>query len=155
MNGRESKKDNDLFFLCSLIAYIARKTKNKPVSIVEAIGFKRLQKIYDLADVYHSDNLDRVCDELIQECNITHGYFDNISTCEYQVPSHWDIGKVYKRLILAVAAENNINIIDALIAVYHSFVSDLIEDYNSSVYYDSPNRIFEIYKNKSVIEIVE
>lgn len=26
--GREPQKDNDLFFTCSLIEYIARKTKN-------------------------------------------------------------------------------------------------------------------------------
>ena len=30
--GRESAKDNDLFFTCSLIDYIARKTKNTSVS---------------------------------------------------------------------------------------------------------------------------
>ena len=29
MVGRENQKDNDLFFTCSLIDYIARKTKNK------------------------------------------------------------------------------------------------------------------------------
>ena len=29
--GRESKKDNDLFYTCSLIDYIARKTKNTSV----------------------------------------------------------------------------------------------------------------------------
>lgn len=150
MNGRESKKDNDLFFLCSLIEYIARKTKNKPVSIVDYIGNQRLQKIYDLADIYHSDNIDRVCNDIIQECAIPNADFDNINTCEYNIPTHWDIGKVYKRLIIAVSRENNINIIDALIEVYHSFVSDLIEDYNSSFYYDNPNRIFEIYKNKNI-----
>ncbi|MBR1375160.1 MAG: hypothetical protein IJ566_03660 [Cardiobacteriaceae bacterium] len=153
MNGRETKKDNDLFFLCSLIAYIARKTKNKPVSIVDYIGNQRLQKIYDLADIYHSDNIDRVCDDIIQECAIANADFDNINTCEYNIPTHWDIGKVYKRLILSVSAENNINIIDALIAVYHSFVSDLIEDYNSSFYYDNPNMIFDIYKNKNLMYI--
>ena len=27
--GREPKKDNDLFYTCSVIDYIARKTKNK------------------------------------------------------------------------------------------------------------------------------
>ena len=27
-NGREDQKENDLFFTCSLIDYIARKTKN-------------------------------------------------------------------------------------------------------------------------------
>lgn len=29
MIGREDKKENDLFFTCSLIDYIARKTNNK------------------------------------------------------------------------------------------------------------------------------
>ena len=27
--AREDRKDNDLFFVCGLIDYIARKTKNK------------------------------------------------------------------------------------------------------------------------------
>ena len=29
MNGREDSKQNDLFFLCSLIEYIGRQTKNE------------------------------------------------------------------------------------------------------------------------------
>ena len=29
--------------------------------------------------------------------------FDNVSACQYAIPTHWDIGKVYKRLIKAVA----------------------------------------------------
>ena len=36
--GRESQKDNDLFYTCSLIDYIARKTKNKRVAVVDALG---------------------------------------------------------------------------------------------------------------------
>ena len=41
-----------LFFVCGLIDYIARKTKNKRADIVNWLGKDRLQKIYDLADVY-------------------------------------------------------------------------------------------------------
>ena len=40
-----------LFFVCGLIDYIARKTKNKRADIVNWLGKDRLQKIYDLADV--------------------------------------------------------------------------------------------------------
>ncbi len=29
MTGREDKQGNDLFFVCSLIEYLARKTKNQ------------------------------------------------------------------------------------------------------------------------------
>ena len=36
--GREPQKDNDLFFTCSLIDYIARKTTNKRADVVNALG---------------------------------------------------------------------------------------------------------------------
>ena len=42
--GREDSKDNDLFFVCGLIDYIARKTKNKRADIVNWLGKDRLQK---------------------------------------------------------------------------------------------------------------
>ena len=35
--GRESAKDNNLFFTCSLIEYIARKTKNRRKDVVQCI----------------------------------------------------------------------------------------------------------------------
>ena len=65
--GRESAKDNDLFFTCAFIDYIARKTKNRRKDVVCALGNKNLTKIYELADVYHSDNIERVSDDFIQE----------------------------------------------------------------------------------------
>ena len=55
-SGREEKKDNDLFFTCSLIDYISRKTKNVRSDVVNQLGKKRLEKIYELADVYHVMN---------------------------------------------------------------------------------------------------
>ena len=95
----ENQKDNDLFYTCSLIDYIARKTKNVRAAVVNQLGKKRLEKIYDLADVYHCDNIERVADDFIEESGITAGNFDNVGDCRYAIPSHWDIGKVYKRLI--------------------------------------------------------
>lgn len=40
--GREDKKDNDLFYTCSLIDYISRKTKNIRADVVNQLGRKRL-----------------------------------------------------------------------------------------------------------------
>lgn len=145
MTGREDRKDNDLFFTCSLIDYIARKTKNKRSAIVNALGKSSITKIYDLADIYHSDNINRVSDDFIESAGIVEGTFDNVSAAKYSVPSHWDIGKIYKRLILGISKEKNINVIYALIAAYNSFVSDKIEDFNSSFYYDVPQNILNTY----------
>lgn len=145
MIGREDKKENDLFFTCSLIEYIARKTKNHRCTVVNALGKKRLQKIYELADVYHSDNIDRVSDDFIEESGITEGNFNNVGTARYAIPSHWDIGKVYKRLVLGAAGEKQMDIVDALIDVYNSFVCEKIDNYNSSFYYDNPQNILNAY----------
>lgn len=126
MNGRENHKENDLFFTYSLIDYIARKTKNKRADVVNKMGKTLFAKVYDLADIYHSDNIERVSDDFINLANITEGNFDSISNVKYSIPSHWDIGKVYKRLIVAISKEKNIGFIDALFLAYNSFVSDKI-----------------------------
>lgn len=145
MTGREERKDNDLFFTCSLIEYIARKTKNRREDVVNALGKESVAKIYNLADVYHSDNIDHVSEDFIQAAGIAEGTFDNISAARYAVPSHWDIGKVYKRLILGIVREKRMDVIDALFAAYHSFVSDKIQDFNSSFYYDAPQNILNAF----------
>lgn len=145
MIGREDKKANDLFFTCSLIDYIARKTKNRRCDTVDALGRASIEKIYDLADVYHSDNIETVSEYFIQKCGLTEGTFDNIAAAKYAIPSHWDIGKVYKRLILGISQEKGLPVIDALFEAYHSFVSGKIDDYNSSFYYDAPQNILNAY----------
>jgi hypothetical protein len=143
--GREDKKENDLFFTCSLIDFIARKTKNTRRDIVNKLGKNSVRKIYDLADVYHSDNIESVSDEFIESASIAEGTFDNISVAKYSIPSHWDLGKVFKRLVLGIDNHNNIDVIDALFLAYNSFVSDKIEDFNSSFYYDAPQNILNAY----------
>ena len=149
--GKKDLKKFMICFTCSLIDYIARKTRNTRADVVNALGKKRLEKIYDLADVYHSDNIERVSDDFIREADIESGNFDNVKDCSYSIPSHWDIGKVYKRLIKEVAKKSGIETIDALIEVYNSFISPKIDDYNSSMYYENPSYLSECYFENKVI----
>ena len=149
--GRMSQKDNDLFFTCALIDYIARKTKNTRTDVVNRLGKEQISKIFELAGIYHCDNPDRVCDDFIESAHIETGSFDNIADCGYAVPSYWDIGKVYKRLIKMVAEDKKTDVIDALFEVYNSFISPAIDDYNSSFYYENPLFIFECYKAKKIL----
>lgn len=149
--GRVSQKDNDLFFTCALIDYIARKTKNTRTDVVNRLGKEQISKIFELAGIYHCDNPERVCDDFIESAHIETGTFDNIADCGYAVPSYWDIGKVYKRLIKMVAEDKKTDVIDALFEVYNSFISPAIDDYNSSFYYENPLFIFECYKAKKIL----
>lgn len=151
MTGREKKEHNDLFFVCSLIEYIGRKTKNHRNVVVNAIGKEKLQKLYNLADVYHSENIDKVSDELIEQANIETDAFDNVAQGQYSIPTHWDIGKVYKRLIVELTEKQNKEPIDALIEVYNSWLSRKIEDFNSSLYYENPGYLYESYLRGEVL----
>ena len=47
MTGREDENANNLFFLCSLIEYIGRKTKNHRNVVVNAIEKDDLQHVFD------------------------------------------------------------------------------------------------------------
>jgi len=145
MTGREDTNANNLFFLCSLIEYIGRKTKNHRNVVVNAFGKDDLQHIFDLADVYHCENLDKLSFEFGEKHGIKYGIFDNVADAKYSIPTHWDIGKVYKRLILDVCKKEGKQVIDTLKEVYNSWLSRKIEDFNSSVYYESPAYLFHSY----------
>ena len=71
--------------------------------------------------------------------------------CTYSIPSHWDIGKVYKRLIKQVAETEKVDVVEALMKVYNSFISSKIDDYNSSVYYENPSYIYECYMENKML----
>ena len=146
----EPQQENDLFFVCSLIEYIARKTKNKKAYIVEKLGKEKIQKIYKLAEINHSENIDKITDEVIQESNIEKGDYDNISKCKYRVPTYWEIGRVYQRLILMVN-DTEEEYINTLTEVLSSWIIEHIDNYNSSMFYENPDYIYECYKRKKIL----
>lgn len=146
----ENKEDNDLFFLCSLIEYIARKTKNTKKTVVEKLGKKNIQKIYDLADVYHSENIEKVSDEFIELTDIQEGDYDIITRCQYRVPSFWEIAKVYRRLIMMVNPDRN-KYVETTIEVLSSWIIPHIDNYNSSMYYENPSYIYACYEEKEIL----
>jgi hypothetical protein len=97
-----------------------------------------------LADVYHCEPIEYTAEELIEQRGITCGSFDN-TVCKYSVPAVFDIAKVYKRLIVTIAKERNAAPIDVLMEVYASWISDKISNYNSSMYYESPEYLYLSY----------
>lgn len=144
-----SSYDNDLFYLCSLIEYIARKTHNTKEYVVNKIGKDFLVKIYNLAEVYHSENIDKVSDEIINECNIENGNY-KIDNCKSRVPSYFEIGAVYERLIKQISGSKE-DYIDNLIKVLTSWIVTKIDNYDSSMYYENPSYIYECYKEGKVL----
>lgn len=146
----EAQNENDLFFICSLIEYIARKTKNKKSYIIEKIGKENIKNVYNLAEIYHSENIEKVSDELIQKHKIEIGDYDIISRCRTNIPNFWELGRVYQRLIIMINKNEN-EYIDTLIQVLSSWIIEKIDNYNSSMYYENPSYIYECYIQGKII----
>ena len=81
---------------------------------------------------------------LIEKHGIVAGSFDNTAG-DFNVPTVFDIGKVYKRLIVNVAENDGAAPIDALCDVYTSWISDKISDYGCSMFYENPEYLYLSY----------
>lgn len=137
------KNNNALFFTCSLIEYISRKTKNNRSDVVRYLG-EDLKRIYNYADVFHCEPIEKVSDDFIQRASIENGSFDNISSCKYTVPDYWDIGEVFARLIEDCYEESDV--IKGIKEVYKSWLAEKILNFNSDLYYQSRDYIAACFK---------
>ena len=137
-----------MFYVCSLIEYIGRKTKNRRGDIVAAMDDDCLRHQLDYADVNHSLPFERVSDELIAECGIKDGAYDTISGCQYSIPSETSVGRVYSTLIEdSMDAEgSSLSVVEAVRKVFGSFIVDEISDFANGVYCENPSYLRESYK---------
>ncbi|MDY4771769.1 MAG: hypothetical protein SO267_13750 [Lachnospiraceae bacterium] len=146
------KNNSDLFYTCSLIEFIGRQQKLKRSEVVQRLGIKIITRIYQYADVFHCEPIEKTADDFITRCNIPMGSFDNVADCRYSVPDYWTIGEVYERLIEDVSREDMEHIMERLMDVYTSWIDDAISNYNTDFFYQSREYIHECYKEGKVCE---
>ena len=144
-----TKNNNALFFTCSLIEYIGRSMKRTRCEVTDILGRERIKRIYDYADVFHCEPIEKTAAEFIEESELEEGDFDNVGSCRYMVPEYWDIGEVYERLI--EDAYEDENILDGLWNVYHSWIDAKISYYNTDFYFQPRDYIAECYKEGVVL----
>lgn len=112
------KNDSALFFTCSLIEFIGRKQKQRRSMVVKLLGKDNIKRIYDYADIFHCEPIEKVTDEFIHNCNIPEDSFDNIGKCRYEVSDYWAIGEVS---VHEDFFEYRRNIMDVLKAMFTEF----------------------------------
>jgi hypothetical protein len=151
--GNRINMKNDLFYLCSLIEFTARKTTNKRGAIVAALGIKGIEKqLYD-AGVNHCLSFEQVSDEIIDYYNISQGDFDTITNCKYKIPSYMDIGKLYSIIILDCAENDEIETVcEETFKVFSSFISDEISRFSTDLYYQNPSYLEWSYRSGYLLD---
>jgi hypothetical protein len=139
--------DDKLLFTCTFIEYIARITHNKRNYVVNTLQKDTLEAIYKRARELNRIDIKEIAEKFIYLYSIETGDFDNTVECYYNIPTHWDMGRVYMRLIVMQRGE----VIDKLLEVYNSWMTDKLDNYNIAVYYMSPEYIFECYRSGEIL----
>lgn len=131
------KQKDDIYYVCSLIEFIARKTKNHRQDVIRHFSKADVERQLRLAEVNHCLSFEQVSDELIEDYGISDGDFDTVKECRYDVPSFLSIGMLYQELVLSTM--KNEDAAQGIIDIFSSFISDEISDFNSNVYYTNPD----------------
>lgn len=142
----EDLTQNDLFFICYMIERVARKIKQHNSYVVNKIGKENLYHLLSTAQVLHSVNPLQVEEDFINDFNLESGNFDiaNVDKklCD-KIPSATEIGSVYARLINSISD----NYVDAITNVYNSDLCEIIDNYNTSAYYEPSYVLTRAYVN--------
>lgn len=145
----EQITENDLYFLCYMTEHVARKLHQKNKYVVNSISKDEWERLISLANVLHCENPLKIEAEWIEEYKLKRGDYD-ITDVELefvdQIPSETQMGKVYMRLILATLQPEE-DYINGMIRIYNDEICDMIDNYNSSAYYEPSYVITRAYND--------
>ena len=134
----EEVSANDLYFVCYMVERIARQLKQPNKYVVNAMGKRALQEKLSLANVLHCENPESVAQDWITSYNLTAGTYD-VSKIDKRftdhIPTPTQMGKVYSRLVLGTLLEEE-DYADGMIRTYNHPICEVIDNYNSSAYYE-------------------
>ena len=94
--------------------------------------------VLSLANVLHCENPDSVAHDWIEAYGLQQGEYDVTNVdAKYtdRIPTATQMGKVYCRLIISTLQESE-DYADGLNRVYNHPIAEIIDDYNSSAYYE-------------------
>lgn len=139
---------NDLYFVCYMIERVARFIKQPNRYVVDCMGRDGLARQLSIAETNHCLNPEQVINDWKEEYNLQNGTTDVTridSRFTDTVPSATQMGKVYARLIETVSQGQDL--IQAIQKVYASPICDVIDNYNTSAYYEPSYVQVRAYQN--------
>ena len=145
----EEVTENDLYFLCYMIERIARRLHQRNKYVVNKISKEEWLRLISLADVLHCENPEKLEEEWIEGYELKQGDFNVLEVNRelvQHIPTATQMGKVYKRLIIATMQQGE-NFIDGMIRVYNSDLCETLDNYNCGAYYEQSYFITRAYNN--------
>lgn len=135
--------------ICFLIEKVSRHIHQRNAYVVNKLGYDPLYHLISVANVLHCENSDQVVCDVIEEYELEQGDFHienvNRELCT-NIPTEFDMGKVYTRLIVDTLYPDE-DYIKGILRIYNDEICRTLDDYNNSSYYEPSYVIARAYKN--------
>ena len=135
--------------ICFLIEKVSRHIHQRNAYVVNKLGYDPLYHLISVANVLHCENSDQVVCDVIEEYGLEQGDFHienvNRELCT-NIPTEFDMGKVYTRLIVDTLYPDE-DYIEGILRIYNDEICRTLDDYNNGSYYEPSYVIAHAYKN--------
>lgn len=135
--------------ICFLIEKVSRHIHQRNAYVVNKLGYDPLYHLISVANVLHCENSDQVICDVIEEYGLEEGDFHienvNRELCT-NIPTEFDMGKVYTRLIVDTLYPDE-DYIKGILRIYNDEICRTLDDYNNGSYYEPSYVIARAYKN--------
>lgn len=148
-NEWEQITEDDVLYVSYMLEYIARRRHLQNFEVLNCISKDYLYHILSCASVYHCQNPEDVCSLWVKQFNVPTGnfHFDNVDpSLNVCIPTEMQIGKLFCRLIMAVAMDNGL--LQAFYDVFNNPITIKINDYNASAFYEPYKVQLKAYYDK-------
>jgi hypothetical protein len=112
------------------------------------IGYKKLLHYYEYADVYHSENPDKVIGELVEELGLSEPPLFNELPEESKSPPFSKIAKSSARVINDVYGDNHVQ---GVYDYYTSFLPPILTEIKNNLYWSSKEYLVACYKEGALL----
>ena len=134
--------------ICFLIEKVSRHIHQRNAYVVNKLGYDPLYHLISVANVLHCENSDQVVCDVIEEYGLEQGDFHienvNRELCT-NIPTEFDMGKVYTRLIVDTLYPDE-DYIEGVLRIYNDEICRTLDDYNNGSYYEPSYVIARAYK---------
>ena len=135
--------------ICFLIEKVSRHIHQRNAYVVNKLGYDPLYHLISVSNVLHCENSDQVVCDVIEEYGLEQGDFHienvNRELCT-NIPTEFDMGKVYTRLIVDTLYPDE-DYIEGVLRIYNDEICRTLDDYNNGSYYEPSYVIARAYKN--------
>lgn len=141
-----SKNKEKTYYICWVLENLSRRLYKQKSLLVKEISDWRLNRIYELDDIYHCQSIESVVDELIAEFNLQRGRYNPFAKLSFRTPTTYEIAKTYAYII----DKNYDNDMEGILNVFSNPVVEVLENYNAALYFSDKDFIASCFRVGSV-----